>query len=394
MTPRIFPIILAGGSGTRLWPLSRKHYPKQFVKLPEFSGLSLFQKTLQRALLVSPSFKNLRILVGEDCKFHCFAQAEEIGIEIGEENLVIQPEPKNTLAAILLSVRSIDDGATALVLPSDHVMENEKEFAHRVEAALKTAQSSIVTFGLQASEPNTGYGYIKPSQAGDALSPVAAFKEKPSREVALEYLKSGYLWNAGIFLFSKKCFFSELRTHNPDYLAAFEASDDVSKVFKGLSDLSIDYGLLEKTKNIWVMPLPIYWNDLGSFDALEAYAQKSGKTSDVVEIDSQRNFAFTDSPRKPIVLIGTEDLLVVDTKDALLVTKKGESQKVKDALAILQKDFPGVTDAHLTVYRPWGSYTVIDQDAGFKTKRISVLPQKRLSNQMHYHRSEHWVVVS
>lgn len=395
MHESVFPIILAGGSGTRLWPLSRKLYPKQFIKLAEFGGTSLFQNTLKRAVEISGNKTNFRIVTNSDYKFHCITQGEEIGIPVAEENLIIEPKAKNTLAAIMLAVRSLEkDDALALVLPSDHAIENGRAFKEAVETAVPTAKKSLVTFGILPDHPNTGYGYICPSSdCKESPAQVLEFKEKPDLQTAEKYVKDGYLWNAGIFLFSKQTFDSELEKADPAYFATFAKYDTVEEIFDNLPDLSIDYGLLEKTKNVSVLSSDIGWTDLGSFDALEKYAREIPSTS-MVEISASDNYAFSDVPSKPIVFIDCESLIAIDTKDALLISKKGSSQKVQQAVKILKEKIPEVTESHLTVYRPWGSYTIIDEGTGFKSKRLTVLPGKRLSAQMHYHRSEHWVVVS
>jgi mannose-1-phosphate guanylyltransferase/mannose-6-phosphate isomerase len=396
MQPKIFPIILAGGSGTRLWPLSRKFYPKQFIQLPEFGGKSLFQNTLERAITIAGNSDSLRIVTSADYKFHCITQSEEIGIHLGEKNLLIEPRARNTLAAIAFAVRSLDSESDhAIVMPSDHAIENIHAFEKIVKSAMEIAETSLVTFGIKPDHPNTGYGYIHPSQnAESAPVKVIEFKEKPDLEAAEKYIRAGYLWNAGIFLFSKKIFDSELQKANPMYASVFEKQETITEIFDTLPDLSIDYGLLEKSDNVSVISADIGWTDLGSFDTLEKYVKGASFGTESIEISASGNFSHSDTPKKPIVFIGCENLLAIDTKDALLITQKGSSQKVQEAVNILKQRLPSVTENHLTVYRPWGSYTIIDEGVGFKSKRLSVLPGKKLSVQMHYHRSEHWVVVS
>ncbi len=344
---------------------------------------------------VSGSKTDFRIVTNETYKFHCITQGEEIGIPVGEENLIVEPQAKNTLAAIMLAIRSLnDDSNLALVLPSDHAIENARAFKESVLAASETAENSLVTFGILPDHPNTGYGYIRPSEdCSTKPAKVSEFKEKPDLETAEKYVKSGYLWNAGIFLFSKGTFDKELEKADSDYFSTFAKYDTVEEIFENLPDLSIDYGLLEKTKNVSVLSADIGWTDLGSFDALEKYAKEIPSTK-TIEISAQNNYAYSDVPNKPIVFIDCENLIAVDTKDALLISRKGSSQKVQQAVKILKERLPAVTESHLTVYRPWGSYSIIDEGVGFKSKRLTVLPGKRLSAQMHYHRSEHWVVVS
>ncbi len=396
MNAQIFPVILAGGSGTRLWPLSRKLYPKQFIKMAEFGGRSLFQNALERAVKIAGNSHSYRIVTNTDYKFHCITQGEEIGIPVTDANLLIEPQAKSTLAAIMLAIRSLDsDDDLALVLSSDHAIKNDAAFERAVAVASDAATRSLVTFGILPDHPNTGYGYIKPSApCKDAPAPVDAFKEKPDADTAARYIADGYLWNAGIFLFSKGVFDRELEKADPSYFAAFAKYDTLEETFRELPDLSIDYGLLEKTKNVRVLAVDIGWTDLGSFDALEKYSGGTSIHTDSIEISAAGNYAYSDSAGKPVVFIGCENLLAVDTKDALLVAQKGSSQKVQQAVKLLKERLPAVTETHQTVYRPWGSYTIIDEGTGFKSKRLTVLPGKRLSAQMHYHRSEHWVVVS
>jgi mannose-1-phosphate guanylyltransferase/mannose-6-phosphate isomerase len=412
----IFPIILAGGSGTRLWPLSRKLYPKQFIQLAEFGGKSLFQKTLERAVKITGNTHSYRIVTNADYKFHCIAQGEELGIPVTEKNLVIEPEAKNTLAAIMLGVRSLEnEGDLALIMPSDHAIENETAFVTAIETVTEGAKNSLVTFWIRPDHPNTGYGYIRSvGPCETASSKVAEFKEKPDFGTAEKYVNEWYLWNAGIFFFSKGVFLSELEKADPEYVATFTKYDAVQEAFAHLPNLSIDYGLLEKTENVRVLSIDVSWTDLGSFDALEEYSGKIDQRenervpgmktltaeplqiplTESLQISATGNYAHSDTAWKIVVFIGCEDLLAIDTKDALLIAQKGFSQKVQEAVKILKWRLPHLTESHLTVYRPWGNYTIIDEGAGFKSKRLSVLPGKKLSAQMHYHRSEHWVVVS
>lgn len=226
---------------------------------------------------------------------------------------------------------------------------------------------------------------------------VQSFKEKPNAETAQKYIDDGYLWNAGIFLFSKGAFFSELEKADPKYHTVFSeyGKRPIADIYDDLPDLSIDYGLMEHSSNILVSPLPLYWNDLGSFDAIRDYAgMRNIANPNLTEFKSKDNFVLSEVANKKITIIGIWDVIVVDTKDALLLVKKGDSQDIKHTVQQLQEERSALADYGSTVYRPWGSYTIIDEGHGFKTKRITVLPGKKLSLQMHYHRSEHWVVVS
>ncbi len=378
-------LILAGGSGTRLWPLSRKYYPKQFLKMQEFSGESFFEKAMKRALLVT-SLENIFVVTNKDYKFHCMNQGN-----IQEGNILVEPMAKNTLAAILLGMESAESDDIFLTLSSDHIMRDEDVFAQLVEEALPAATESIITFGIKPTRPHTGYGYIRFEHGNSTPYQVLQFKEKPDEATAKQYVQDGYYWNSGIFLFSKQVFLDELQKGNPDYYNLIQ--DGVIAHFESLPDLSIDYGLLEKTKNIKIVPLDLYWNDLWGFEAFDEYFHEQNTPSDAIEIQSSGNRVIHDR-EKVVALIGVDDLIVVDTPDALLIAKKWQTQEVKKVLTELKSLGKTQSDFGMTVYRPWGSYTIVDGGEGFKTKRLSVLPGKKLSSQMHYHRSEHWVVVS
>lgn len=379
-------LILAWGSGTRLWPFSRKYYPKQFLKLKEFGGVSFFEKAISRALEVT-DLENIFVITNQDYKFHCLNQSG-----LPEKNIIIETMQKNTLGAIALWVEQGTDEDIFLVLSSDHIMKWEDIFANQVQNSLKKATESIVLFGLKPSSPHTGYGYISFDTNTPLPHKVKEFKEKPNLATAETYIENGYYWNAGIFLFGKKIFLEELKKANSTYFALIQ--DWVSKNFEKLPDLSIDYGLLEHTDNIYLAPLDIYWNDLWGFESFDEYFSDHNLKEEIIEIDAKNNTSLSQINGKEVAFIWVDDLIVVDTKDALLVAKKWQSSKVKQVLEKLKNDGKTQSDFGMTVYRPWGSYTIIDEWVWFKSKRLSVLPGKKLSSQMHHHRSEHWVVVS
>jgi mannose-1-phosphate guanylyltransferase/mannose-6-phosphate isomerase len=421
---KIYSIILAGGSGTRLWPISRKYYPKQFIKLAELWGASLFQNTLKRAILIS-KVEDILIATNIDYKYHCITQASEIWIKLKECQILIEPMAKNTLWAITFAMKNIENDSLWLILPSDQVIENEDKFIITINESKEIAQKSLITFWIKPFCPHTWYGYINPILSKETPYKVKEFKEKPNKETAKKFINNWYLWNSGIFLFWKEIFFSELKKHSKAIFDIFERNEQeiyspyygyeqtakweekksnskllfekekyINEAFNALPDLSIDYGLLEKSNNIYVTPLDTYWNDLWSFDSIDEYLkEKKWKNNNLLEVDAKNNFFIGEIKDKKVAVIWLDDCIIIDTKDALLVSKKWESQKIKDVVNILKEENKQLVNFWQTVYRPWGSYTIIDEGTWFKTKRITVLNNKKLSLQMHYHRSEHWVVV-
>ena len=383
-------IILAGGVGTRLWPLSREYYPKQFLQLE--GRLSLFQETLRRAVRLSGA-EGIFIVTNDIHRYLVLNQVSELGYTLDASHLLVEPEGKNTLPAIgwaMQRIRKEDRHATAVVFPSDHILGDDA--LDRIQAAEPVAQKYLVTFGVKPTSPHTGYGYIRPGRKL-ALGFVAAeLKEKPDENTAEEYLKRGYLCNSGIFLLSTDCFFAELKRYRPTLHAALQSNSDPD--YATLEAISIDYGLLEHSKKVAVVPLDAAWNDLGTFRALyetEAH-DAEGNVGDAEYLDSSNNYVL--APGKHVGLIGVSDLIVVDTVDALLVCNSHETEQVKHLVNRYNAKNDPVTRFHRQVHRPWGSYTVLEDGAVYKIKRVTVKPGEKLSLQLHHHRSEHWVVVS
>ncbi len=388
-------IILCGGNGTRLWPISRTLMPKQFIKL--FDDKSLFQLTVKRNSLTCDS---QFIVSNTEQYFLALDQLEELNKT--NNRYLLEPVGRNTAPAITLACLALDKDEIVLVTPSDHLIKDELEYAKVLHKAKELAQKdNLVTFGITPDFAETGFGYIE-ANGLDVIS----FKEKPDFETATSYLKAGnYYWNSGMFCFKAGVFLDELKKYSPEvYETSLQALENSSKdemirikhadMF-AIPEDSIDYAVMEKSDIVKVIPSDMNWSDVGSFDALFEELPKDENNNTVndrhISIDSKNNLVY--GIDKYIATIDVEDLIIIDTGDALLVSKKGSSQKVKQVVAELKKTTQ-LHNIHLTGYRPWGTYTVLEDNPGYKIKRIVVKPGKRLSLQKHYHRNEHWIVVS
>ncbi|AEK20111.1 mannose-1-phosphate guanylyltransferase/mannose-6-phosphate isomerase [Methanococcus maripaludis] len=393
-------IILAGGSGTRLWPLSREYFPKQFIKFKKLNQ-SLFQKTFERSLKLSNgNLEDICIVTNEKYKFLVLGQIEELGLNFPEENILIEPVAKNTLPAIYYGVKHFKKHGefNIAVFPSDHLIENEELLLETFLNSDNLAKKYLLTFGINPNKPHTGYGYIKPGEKHENGNVVEEFKEKPDLKTAEEYIKAGYLWNSGMFLLNSELFENEVKIYAPELYNAFEnfESEDIKKIFEIIPNISIDYGIMEKSKIVAVVPITIKWNDLGSFDAFydefEIDENKNITENENICINSSGNLINT-ADKKIVSLIGIDDAIIVDTRDSLLICKKNQSEKVKNIVNILKTKNDERAEFHKRVYRPWGIYEILEDSEFYKIKKITVLPGKKLSYQLHHHRSEHWVVV-
>ena len=402
----IYPFILSGGSGTRLWPLSRKAYPKQFLALTGGTK-SLFQETCER--LAGPEFAPLSILGSNDHRFIIAEQMHEIGI--APQAIVLEPHARNTApaaaVAALMASRLAED-AVLLLAPSDHLIADAAAFRETVLRGYDAAmQGALITFGVKPSEAHTGYGYIEVEGKGTAL-PVKRFVEKPSQEDAARYVASGnFYWNAGIFLISAHTLLEAFRVHAPDVLRGAELALRKAEIdldfmrldgcaYASVPNISIDYAIMEKEKNVVCVPLTAAWSDLGSWPAVWEAVQKDANGNaaqgDVIFQDATRCFAHAE--QCCLAVIGLTDVLVVATKDAVLVTSKEHSQSVKKVVETLKASGRQEVIFHRRVYRPWGWFEGLDSGERFQVKRIMVKPGAQLSLQSHYHRAEHWIVVA
>lgn len=401
---KIQPVILAGGTGSRLWPLSRELYPKQLLQLTNNS--SLLQTTLLRVAQL-PSVLPPVIVVGEEHRFITLSQVEELGL-FEDFSLLLEPVGKNTAPAICGAAhfcrRSTED-VVLLVLPADHIVLKVDRFVKAVSQAAQLAEAgAVVTFGITPTSPETGYGYIEQGEG----AAVSSFKEKPDHKTASEYLEKGnYFWNSGMFAFSVNTLLNEMKEFAPETYGAMDTAvedgvrdGDFFRFSKRAMSLSpsdsIDYALMEKTDNAAMVEADLGWSDIGSWKALwEVYEKDdtgNATSGDVLLVDTKN--CLVKSEKRLVATVGMEDALIVETADAVLVSPLSRSQEVKKVVTKLKDSGRSEFSVHAQVYRPWGSYTVLEEQERFQIKRITVKPGAKLSMQMHHHRSEHWVVVS
>ncbi|KZM50361.1 mannose-1-phosphate guanylyltransferase/mannose-6-phosphate isomerase [Labrenzia sp. OB1] len=402
----IFPCILSGGIGSRLWPLSRTDRPKQFLTL--FDGESLFQKTCKR--VNQPGFAAPVVIGSNNHRFLIGEQLSEVGLEAN--SILLEPVGRNTappaLMAAMIAAEN-DPDALVLLLPSDHLIQKEDMFLEAVFAAEEAARNgAIVTFGITPSEPNTGYGYIKVAGGDAPVRPVEAFVEKPDLVRAESFLKDGgYVWNAGIFLYSAQTMIEAFKTYQPDMhkdVAAVMQSRhgdlDFTRLdqesFEKLADISIDYAIMEKAEDVVCAPMAPDWDDLGSWSAIWTVLDKdsdgNSALGDARFLDSTGCLAY--AGRGLVSLIGLEDVMVIATTDSVLVAHKDKAQDVKKVVEQLKAEGRTEVDIHPRSYRPWGYTERINAGDRFAVQSMMIKPGKRLSLQSHLHRAEHWVVVS
>jgi mannose-1-phosphate guanylyltransferase/mannose-6-phosphate isomerase len=404
------PVVIAGGSGSRLWPLSRAQYPKQFLSL--FDNASLLQQTLTRITSTLENITAPLIVCNHEHRFIVAEQCRELGIT--PLAIILEPEGRNTAAAIALAAEYVVqryNNPNLWVLPADHVMDAgvslHDDFL-KAEAAVN--DEMLVTFGVPVKRPSTAFGYIKvhnDQKAAAGWFPIDRFVEKPSVERASEYQASGdYYWNSGMFAFNAKVYLRELKRHasmiyqschdamaNPSIDTEFVRPDEAAFVLCPAT--SVDYAILEKTDNSAMVPLSVSWSDVGSWDSLMD-EHKKDKSGNVIQGDvllHDVSSSFVRSEDRLVSVVGLDDVVVVETADAVLVANKNKSQDVKHIVAMLKSLRRGEASEHVKVFRPWGSYQRIDEGSNYKVKRITVNPGHALSLQRHKYRSEHWVVV-
>ena len=398
---KICSVILAGGSGTRLWPLSRSMRPKQF--LPVVDKLTMFQSTLKR--LDDIRLDSTIVICNEDHRFFVSQQLSEIG---HDAKIIVEPVGKNTAPAIALAAHECDDETLMLVSSADHNIKNESAFIESIKCATRLAEKGkFITFGTKPDRPHTGYGYIKKGEKILDGFVIEEFIEKPDIENAKNYISSNkYCWNSGIFMFKTKNYLDELNQYRPDIAEACKKSMNDKfnehnflrineKEFLKCPSDSVDYAIMEHTKNAVVIPIDVGWSDIGSWNSLWESKSKDKNNNfvdgDVLLHDVKNSFAVSND--KLLTMIGVKDLIVVSTKDSILISHKERSEEVKEMVNKLQKLERPEHQLDREVYRPWGKYDSVDNDIGFQVKRITVSPGEKLSIQRHKHRSEHWIVV-
>ena len=414
MNKHLYGVILAGGSGTRFWPLSRERFPKQLLRI--IGEGTLLQQTFRR---LNHGIPPCQVTIVTNA-----VQADTIKLQLSEwkdelvDNIFLEPEGRNTAPAIALTALQLvrrDPEAIMVVVPADHVVKAEKKFMKAVQFAMKLAQDGhLVTFGIHPSRPETGYGYIQPNkrrrlrvQGSFVGYSVAQFVEKPNLATAKRYCRSkNYFWNSGIFVWKASMILDELSLHQPGLskflksLTRHVGDQDwltyLHKAYDKVPSLSIDHAVMEHSSRSVVVPVDFGWSDVGSWGSLEEVAPRDSagnvRNGNIIDFGSQQSVLFAD--RRVVATIGLENMVVVDTPDATLVCPKDRAQDVRAVVGLLKKQQAPEHLEHRTVQRPWGAYTVLEEGVGYKVKRIEVVPGKRLSLQLHHQRSEHWVVIA
>jgi len=404
---QVFPVILAGGSGTRLWPLSRKSYPKQFLEL--HGEHSLLQHTLLRALNIS---KDNILIVGNEA--HYFLCQEQLQSMHDKLTYLLEPCPRNTAPAIAMSahhiVNALGEDGVLVVLPSDHWIEDEEAWAKAIQSAVEFVgtEAAVVTFGIKPQSPKTGYGYIDVgSETSEGIFQIEQFREKPVLEVAEACVASGKsYWNSGMFVMRATTYLQELKQFEPEMYALTEKAyqdavhqhdyirlDEAS--FSKCRNESIDYAIMEKTTKAALVPMNINWNDLGSWSAV-AETNEADAAGNVLKGNAKAEKSegcLISSDSALVTALGVKDQIIVATKDAVLVADKSYAEQVKDVVNALQDEHQSLAETHIYTHRPWGGFEVLADGEAFKVKRLMLKPGAKISLQRHEHRAEHWVVV-
>lgn len=410
----MIPVVLSGGSGTRLWPLSRSSYPKQFLSITEKK--TLFQLTLERIHSLNQALSNFQNPIIVTNENHRFIVAEQLRQAKTSAEILLEPIARNTAPAIAAAAElalSRGEDPVLLILAADHVIEQQEAFNQAVVVGLSAAESGkLVTFGIVPTAPETGYGYIKAQQKVEQSElksyPVAEFVEKPNRATAEQYVADGsYLWNSGMFMFKASTYLQELEKFNPAIAqnaknAIQSCKNDLDFIrldkesFEQCPEDSIDYAVMEKTEHAVVVPLNANWNDVGAWNSVWEVSQKdengNSLRGDVIAQDTRNSLIHAET--RLVSTLGVENIVVIETADAVLVAAQSKVQDIKKIVEKLKSNQRCEIDAHRKVYRPWGSYDSIEHGSRYQVKCIVVNPGQKLSLQMHHHRAEHWIVVN
>lgn len=409
----MYAVIMAGGSGTRFWPLSRAKMPKQLLKIGGID--TLIQETVGRVLPLIPK-ENIFVVTNHGLADDIDRQLSARFDGSWAANIIIEPQARNTAPALglaALHIRRMDPDAIMVVLSADHSIRKTEEFLSMIKTAGAAAKKDyLVTLGIKPNRPETGFGYIKAGEPCEGqgiagVCKVEAFVEKPSLETAKEYLRQGmYFWNSGMFIWKTSTFLAEMKKLQPvlyqglmdiqESIGSDKEATVVAQVFKKLDSISIDYAIMEKTGRAAVIPADIEWSDVGSWSALDEVSDRDASgnilSGNVIDFGSKDSIVYAE--KRLVATIGLHDLIVVDTPDATLVCSKDRAQDVKKVVEELKKRKSEEHLIHRTVHRPWGNYTILEEGDRYKIKRLAINPGAKLSYQLHHHRSEHWVVVA
>jgi mannose-1-phosphate guanylyltransferase/mannose-6-phosphate isomerase len=393
----MYSVILCGGSGTRLWPLSRKNYAKQFLSL--YSDKSLLQETYLRMRALMPK-ENILFVTNYQGVFNVWNQIKELDADYPKNNILVEPASINTTPAIAYAVKHLtevikaDPADPIIFLPADHYIGDVEGYLEIMRQATGEVNGHIGTIGITPTKPETGYGYIKKGEKVDGFFKVLEFKEKPDRKTAEEYLSSGeYVWNSGIYLFTPRIFNEELEKYAPEiYALTQKPLAEFLEKYPDLPKISIDYAISEKSDNVIVFEGEFGWNDIGSFDSLAEI--KSGTPNPRhLNFNSKNVFVHSDSNRL-VATLGVDDLNIIETVDSILVQKRGQAEDVKKIVEYLKENKLPELEHNLISYRPWGTFEILVNGQNHQVKRLTVYPGAKLSLQSHVHRAEHWVVVN
>lgn len=393
----MYSIILCGGSGTRLWPLSRKNYPKQFLRI--YNDNSLLQETYLRMKEIVPA-DNIYFVTNEVNSFNVINQIKDIDKDFKKENVLIEPASRNTAPAITFAIKHLAEkvkinlDAPIFEAHSDHFIGNQDTYIATAKKAMAGVDGHIGTIGITPTKPDTGLGYIKKGEFQNGYYEVEKFVEKPNLDTAKQYVESGqYLWNSGMYIFSIKTYVKELKKHAPDVFKMLNQNFDVFlKNFDKMPNVAIDVAISEKSDNIVVFEGDFGWCDVGSFDMIaEINAGKSNPRH--ISIDSKNIFVHSENNRL-VTTLGVEDLIIVENNDSILVKKRGQSDKIKEVVNYMKANNYPEIDHNIIVHRPWGKYEMLIEAPHHKVKRLTIYPGEKINMHSHYHRAEHWIVVN